>query len=302
MKTSLSILVLLVIFAVVFFTSAFSQQQIQNNVVSGNWGFNGGYYNNLDAQYTKFFRDADGGAEFWMSGGTVSFSPTTMGTDMWFLGTFSSPWLLGDSLSLEVQLQWKAGDIKRVSVHIGLTDTSIGSYYPGEYKIITLDSSRQRLSWDMSEIKKAGWRSISQMDLAFKANTVDSCNVVLRMRGMNMVSTDSLSRKTDIAFNLISTGVKEVSAQTPKGFALEQNYPNPFNPSTTIRFSVPQTEQVSLKVYNSLGQEVQTLVNEVKGKGNYEATFNASNLPSGTYFYRLQAGVNVETKKMMLVK
>ncbi len=302
MKTSLSILVLLVIFAVVFFTSAFSQQQIQNNVVSSNWGFNGGYYNNLDAQYTKFLRDADGGAEFWMSGGTFSFAPRIMGTDMWFLGTFSSPWLLGDSLSLEVQLQWKAGDIKRVSVHIGLTDTSIGSYYPGEYKIITLDSSRQRLSWDMSELKKAGWRSISQMDLAFDAITTDSCNVVLRMRGMNMVSTDSLSRKTDIAFNLISTGVKEVSAQTPKGFALEQNYPNPFNPSTKISYSLKNTEKVYLSVFNTLGQEIAVLVNDTQNAGSHEVMFSASNLPSGTYFYRLQTGANVETKKMLLIK
>lgn len=89
---------------------------------------------------------------------------------------------------------------------------------------------------------------------------------------------------------------------TAKSFALAQNYPNPFNPSTKIQFSVPTTGNVKLNVYNSLGQEVATLVNEVKSAGNYTANFNASSLPSGIYMYSLTTNGQTITKKMMLIK
>jgi hypothetical protein len=88
----------------------------------------------------------------------------------------------------------------------------------------------------------------------------------------------------------------------PKTFALEQNYPNPFNPSTTIRYQLPQSATVSLKIYDVLGREVQTLVNERQAAGQYSVPFNADGLASGVYFYRLQAGSFVQTKKMMLIK
>lgn len=89
---------------------------------------------------------------------------------------------------------------------------------------------------------------------------------------------------------------------TPSGYSLEQNYPNPFNPSTTISFSIPNEEFVSLKVYNSLGEEVAELVNETKPAGNYSVTFDASELTSGIYFYKISAGNFIETKKMIYLK
>jgi len=99
-----------------------------------------------------------------------------------------------------------------------------------------------------------------------------------------------------------SVSVSENPKSVPKSFELSQNYPNPFNPSTKIKFTVPTVSYVSLIVFNSLGQEVQTLAREEKSEGIYEVSFNASNLPSGTYFYRIQAGDFVETKKMLLLK
>jgi hypothetical protein len=84
--------------------------------------------------------------------------------------------------------------------------------------------------------------------------------------------------------------------------SLSQNYPNPFNPSTTIKFSIPNTQFTTLKVYNILGREVATLVNEEKTPGNYEVQFNGSNLSSGVYFYRLQSGSFSEIKKFVLMK
>ncbi len=89
----------------------------------------------------------------------------------------------------------------------------------------------------------------------------------------------------------------------PDGFILAQNYPNPFNPSTTISFSIPSAGFTSLKVYDVLGNEVVSLVNEEKPAGKHEVRFNASSsLTSGTYFYRLSAGSFTEVKKMILVK
>jgi hypothetical protein len=83
---------------------------------------------------------------------------------------------------------------------------------------------------------------------------------------------------------------------------LEQNFPNPFNPTTTIRFAIPQNEHVTLKVYDLLGREVATLVNEARSAGNHEAFFDASNLASGVYIYRLTAGNFIATKKFTLIK
>jgi hypothetical protein len=90
--------------------------------------------------------------------------------------------------------------------------------------------------------------------------------------------------------------------EIPNQFKLHQNYPNPFNPITTIRYELPHASRVTLKVYNTLGQEVATLVNETKPAGVYTAQFDAANFASGVYLYRLQAGSYVETKKLILLK
>ncbi len=89
---------------------------------------------------------------------------------------------------------------------------------------------------------------------------------------------------------------------TPIVFALEQNYPNPFNPSTKIKWQSPISSWQTLKVYDVLGNEVATLLDEYRSAGNYEVNFNASDLSSGIYFYQLRLGNNLEAKKMMLLK
>jgi hypothetical protein len=97
-------------------------------------------------------------------------------------------------------------------------------------------------------------------------------------------------------------GIEDELNEVPTEFLLSQNYPNPFNPSTTFRYSIPKSSQVTLKIINTLGEELQILVNEEKPVGTYELNWNAANLPSGVYFYRLQAGDYVQTRKMILLK
>ena len=96
--------------------------------------------------------------------------------------------------------------------------------------------------------------------------------------------------------------VESISNKIPTEFSLNQNYPNPFNPSTKITYQIPKVSFITLKIYDVLGKEITTLVNEEKPIGSYEIEFNAKNLPSGIYFYKIQAGSFVETKKMVLMK
>ncbi len=98
------------------------------------------------------------------------------------------------------------------------------------------------------------------------------------------------------------SNVAEVSFAGAIKFELAQNYPNPFNPSTTISFSIPEASNVSLKIFNTLGQEVKTLVNGFKEAGSYKINFDAKNLTSGLYFYKIDAGTFSQVKKMMLLK
>jgi hypothetical protein len=103
-------------------------------------------------------------------------------------------------------------------------------------------------------------------------------------------------------FNLQS----DVIIGTPKNFNISQNYPNPFNPSTKIDFEIPVNGNISIKLFDISGKEVATIVNENKQAGYYTVEFNASNLSSGTYFYRITSDNNgisyINTKKMLLIK
>ncbi|MBX7046559.1 MAG: T9SS type A sorting domain-containing protein [Ignavibacteria bacterium] len=98
------------------------------------------------------------------------------------------------------------------------------------------------------------------------------------------------------------SAIEPVSSEIPAGYSLRQNYPNPFNPSTKISFDIPASSHVNLSVYNMLGKEVETLVNENLKAGKYEVSFNGSSLSSGTYYYKLTAGKFTISKVMTLIK
>lgn len=98
------------------------------------------------------------------------------------------------------------------------------------------------------------------------------------------------------------TGIRELGSGKPTGFELNQNYPNPFNPTTVISFTLPKAGNVTLKVYNAVGQEVATLVNGYKTAQKYNVTFDASRLAGGVYFYRLESDNFTQSRKMILMK
>jgi hypothetical protein len=113
----------------------------------------------------------------------------------------------------------------------------------------------------------------------------------------------SYDRQTLVMHNEIITDVpgEEISF-SPSQFTLNQNYPNPFNPATTIKFSIPESGNTTIRVFNLLGSEVATLLNEMKQPGTHEVSFDAASLPSGTYFYLMESGNFREVKKMILIK
>ena len=137
---------------------------------------------------------------------------------------------------------------------------------------------------------------------------LSSSQCLIKIETINHLISDT----SDSLFTIevMPVAADDINAPTINEFKLDQNFPNPFNPITIIKFTIPsvfanvdkQTQLVTLKVYNILGVEVETLVSEEKSSGNYEIEFTAEKLPSGIYFYRLEASDFVDTKKMIFLK
>ncbi|MCX6162109.1 MAG: T9SS type A sorting domain-containing protein [Ignavibacteriae bacterium] len=105
-----------------------------------------------------------------------------------------------------------------------------------------------------------------------------------------------------VSLTNINIPVLEITTELPTKYDLAQNYPNPFNPVTTIRYAIPRNSQVWLTVFDVIGREVETLINEKQSAGTYEAVWDASQIPSGVYFYRLTTNEFTSIKSMLLIK
>ena len=179
---------------------------------------------------------------------------------------------------------------------------------------ITDPKNPVRIQYAMTEAGTKKLDTLSVNDLVFLSNQDgtalswrisflgnDSSNVPKSGDTLFLYTRKGLSYFDTLDVNSLISGVK-TNKQVPAVFSLEQNYPNPFNPATIIEYSIPQTAIVSLKVYDILGREIKTLVNQYQNKGKHEVNFNASNLASGVYFYQLRSGSFISTKKMLLLK
>ena len=118
----------------------------------------------------------------------------------------------------------------------------------------------------------------------------------------NILAMGAANVNCPVVENEYSSAVEPLGNSIPNSFMLDQNYPNPFNPSTTIRFSVPENQLVTLKIYNSIGEKIAEIVNQALPAGNYQVNWNAENNPSGIYFYTLTTNNFKETKKMILLR
>ncbi len=168
-------------------------------------------------------------------------------------------------------------------------------------------------SWSFKVFaKSAGSFKLSWLDILNRIPQEIRNAYTFTLRGPGISNGINMLTQTVYEFNVTAGGTYSfVINSSPVGiedelmnlsFKLGQNYPNPFNPSTTINYAIKETGLVTLKIYDVLGNEVVTLVNDVKQPGQYEVKFEASNLPSGTYIYKLVQGKNSEIKKLMLLK
>lgn len=172
--------------------------------------------------------------------------------------------------------------------HITSLETS-GNFYTGNLYYATNKSG----SWSSTPVITDGATYNGIMVVG-----VDGRGYLLGTTGTSTSTQEIIA----IRSSGIVTSMREKGRTPAATFRLEQNYPNPFNPTTTIEFSLPKSEYVTVEVYNLLGQKVETLVSGLQPAGTYTLRFDASNLPSGVYFYRLSAGQFAQTRKMILVR
>ncbi|HWA06279.1 MAG TPA: T9SS type A sorting domain-containing protein [Ignavibacteria bacterium] len=198
------------------------------------------------------------------------------------------------------------------SLFAKLNDSAYACYYPGT-PIICSDTisqnifqfTKQSVFFTVTGIEAgSGWRYVKDFGIseAGYGNPFYYCSSNLKGCVIN-----------NILYGDTSTiiGIQPISSDIPEKFSLSQNYPNPFNPATKINFSIPKshlplrgpdTERVILKIFNALGNEMTILVNQQLTPGTYSVEWDASNHPSGLYFYRLTSGNFTETKRMILIK
>lgn len=189
----------------------------------------------------------------------------------------------------------------------GIVKDNSGNKIKGAY-IIIYDNQQQLYSFAISDVN--GKFKVEGVAPGYYTAVADRMGYTCNQSFPVLV--DYLNNaNTNITFTLTPEGITSLGNNeiSVKDFKLYQNYPNPFNPSTKIKYSVPERTNVKLSIYNIVGSEVITLVNELKNPGEYEVVFDASNLPndskalsSGVYFYRIEAGSYIATKKFILMR
>lgn len=166
-----------------------------------------------------------------------------------------------------------------------LTATEVNNYG------FEIQRSVQTDKWDVLDFVEGHGNSNSPKEYSFLDSEVNSAGIYsYRLKQIDNDGSYEFSKTIEVNFG------------APINFELSQNYPNPFNPSTTIRFSVSESSFINLSIFNPLGEKIEELVNEVREPGIHTIEFNAGELPSGTYFYRIKTANFTNTKKMILIK
>jgi hypothetical protein len=176
------------------------------------------------------------------------------------------------------------------------------------FKVQLVDANTGEIIGEYDDVTYNSENVYDYGNVSYQVNTQGIGNRIVRLKLIvynNFASDFSLAKIYADGSVLGKANVKQINFNENKpvtSYALSQNYPNPFNPNTTIKFEIPEDGLVTLKIYDVLGAEVATLVNEEKSVGRYEVNFNASSLASGVYLYRIQVNDFVNIKKMILMK
>ena len=176
----------------------------------------------------------------------------------------------------------------------------------------TYDSNGNETSSLTEEWDGTNWVNVVRITYVYDADGSMTSGLSKQWDGTNWIlgngvfyfDNELISNSSGEKFEIFYASVTNIrnNEVSKNNFVLSQNYPNPFNPTTTITYSIPTSGFVTLKIYNLLGSEIATLVNEEKNYGTYKVNWNAQNLSSGVYFYKMQAGSFSETKKLILLK
>ncbi|MDT3695209.1 MAG: T9SS type A sorting domain-containing protein [Ignavibacterium sp.] len=218
-----------------------------------------------------------------------------------------------NSYLISEPFQLNDGSSFTYSVQYGVTDSVIANQVLGEqdfilFKVQLIDSQSGEVLGTYDQVQFSSNNVIQYENIAYEVETegIGSRMVQLKLIILNNINPYyTLASKYATENTLMKKNFKQMyfnGKEIIKEFELSQNFPNPFNPNTTIRYQIPKSGNVTLKIYDVLGAEVTTLVNEEKVAGKYEVSFNASKLASGVYIYRIQAGDFISSKKMILLK
>ncbi|MDP4117473.1 MAG: T9SS type A sorting domain-containing protein, partial [Bacteroidota bacterium] len=187
--------------------------------------------------------------------------------------------------ALPVELNSFSSVVKNNTVNLSWTTATEKSNYG-----FNVERSSDKTNWVKVGFVNGNGNSNSPKNYSFVDKSVNCGKQYYRLKQVD----------TDGKFEYSKT--IEADLGLPKTYELSNNYPNPFNPSTKIKFSLPESKIVNLSVYNVLGEKVATLINGQMEAGMHEVNFNAANLTSGVYIYKIEAGKFTQTKKMMLIK
>ncbi len=247
---------------------------------------------------------------------------------------YQTPFNINANSSLKISLDINGNELSNSIINFDESsnnDFDNKDYFapPGDFDDARINLVNKNLSTDYKQLFVESRPDISDgqsFDLNFKNTTNKNANLKIEgienfpgyeiylldkilNRFYNLKQQSSIQINSDIKkqdYSLLIGTKKFINSLkdelTPKEFTLYQNYPNPFNPSTLIRYQIPLKELVTIKVYDILGKEVETLVNDIQDPGYYEVKFDGFNLSSGIYFYRVKAGNFSDVKKMMLIK
>ena len=244
--------------------------------------------NGISEADLTLFKSPDGTNSWVNNGGTVNSTDNYV--ELAGIGSFSY-WTLADvGHPLPVEL-------------VSFTAVSDGKFVTLNW---TTASELNNQGWNIERRIKNKENNFSEWSkVGFVAGTGNNTSIVIHSFKDQSVSSGSYQyrlKQMDLDGSFAYSKTIDADVNMPTEFALYQNYPNPFNPETIIRFEIPVTSFVNLTIYNALGEKVATLINQQMDRGVYRWNFNAGNYPSGVYIYRLNAGDQVFTKKMMLLK